>query len=186
MNLTEQIKPKVSEWSKHRIAIIIPIEKTFSPNKPIFDNLVAQLKNELARNKIMDARIFWESNAQIEEYTEETKAKMMQRNWDGGVSEPEMTTAKNVLDKMGFKQCEVIYILGPNSTVVPKIETAMYLNGNKCSIINIRTTDKLNTRFLNSWLEVAKINGGTFRMVDAQDNNPADIIKEIINIAQNK
>jgi hypothetical protein len=185
-NSSKQTKSEVSESSQHPTAIIIPIEKTFSPNKPIFDNLIAHLKNDLSKNKITNARIFWESNAQIEEYTDETKANMMQRNWDGGVSEPEMTTAKNVLEKMEFKKCEIIYILGPNSTVVPKIETAMYLNGNKCSIINIRTSDKLNTRFLNSWLEVAKINGGAFRMVDALNNNPTDIIKEITNIAQNK
>lgn len=188
-NLKELLKNKdLKELSTKEslIAIILPVEKSFSPNKPIFDNLVAQLKNDLAKNKIMNARIFWESNAQIEEYTEEAKANMMQRNWDGGVSEPEMATAKNVLEKMEFKRCQVFYILGPNSTVVPKIETAMYLNGNKCSIINIRTSDKLNTRFLNSWLEVAKINGGAFRMVDALNNNPTDIIKEIINIAQNK
>ena len=185
-NLINNKKQGVSETIQHPVAIIIPIDKTFGPNKSIFNILADQLKNDLAKNKITNARIFWESNAQIEEYTDETKANMMQRNWDGGVSEPEMTTAKNVLEKMEFKKCEIIYILGPNSTVVPKIETAMYLNGNKCSIINIRTSDKLNTRFLNSWLEVAKINGGAFRMVDAQNNSATDIIKEITNIAQNK
>jgi hypothetical protein len=186
--LLEKKESMVSDKKQIPVAIIIPIEGTFNPNSKLFINFVKTIKSELIKNKILNVKVFWEANAKIEEYTDENQNAMMQQGWNEVVSEPDSATANLVLNKMQLKVCEIIYVLGPKSTVSPKIQTSMYLNGNRCNIIYAGTPgEKLVNSFLNSWVEVAKINRGSFRIVNlVNPDDSTDLINELLKIIQEK
>jgi hypothetical protein len=186
--LLERKESIISDKKQIPVAIIIPIEGTFNPNSKLFINFVKTIKSELIKNKIPNVKVFWEANAKIEEYTDENQNAMMQQGWNEVVSEPDSATANLVLNKMQLKVCEIIYVLGPKSTVSPKIQTSMYLNGNRCNIIYAGTSgEKLVNSFLNSWVEVAKINRGSFRIVNlVNPDDSTDLINELLKIIQEK